>query len=80
LNKCLNNGARLAGKKDCTTLGGLERNKHILKNIEHISMTGMGSSYNSALFSAIIWKKLKAFNTINVIETSEFCEYDLALK
>lgn len=78
LMKCLNFGARLAGEKGCTKLGGLDSKKDLLMGIKHLYIIGCGTSYYSGLFVKRFYHLLGSFETVQVIEGSEFVEAEIS--
>jgi len=77
LIKCLNFGARLSGVKGCTKLGGLDNNEKMLVTIQNLIIIACGSSFFAGTYGAKIFKALGCFDTVQVIEASEFNDLDI---
>ena len=78
-NKILNSinlGGRIIND-NLVKLGGLDKNKDILKNIEHIILLGCGTSYFSGMYGKHFFKKLGDFNTIQLFDGADFEESDI---
>lgn len=58
-------------------LGGLEGQLDELINCENLIMLACGTSYHSALMTSTIFKEFKIFNTIQIIDGSEFTLNDV---
>jgi glucosamine--fructose-6-phosphate aminotransferase (isomerizing) len=59
-------------------LGGLDAKKELLMGIKHLYIIGCGTSYYAGLFAKRIFHLLGSFETIQVIEGSEFSEIELS--
>ncbi len=70
VSRSLNYGGRILDESN-VKLGGLENQKNILLNIKHLVIAACGTSYFAALYGARIMRKLKAFDTIQVIDAAE---------
>lgn len=69
--RALNYGGRITS--DYTIkLGGLEKNLSSLNHIENLLIIGCGTSLYAGLYASCWFKKLECFNTINMIDASEF--------
>ena len=68
--RTLNFGARILNNK--IKLGGLNQEKNLLLNKEHLIILGCGTSLNAGIWISTLLKKQKVFNTVNVIDASEF--------
>ncbi len=66
-----NNGARIRNDEH-VILGGLERNKSRLLSIRNLIIVGCGTSCYAGLYGAHIFRSLGGFETIQVIDGSEF--------
>ena len=77
LIKCLNFGARLSGEKGCTKLGGFENNEKLLLGIENLLIVACGTSFFAGQYASKIFKLLSCFDTVQVIEASEFSDLDI---
>lgn len=69
--RAINNGGRIESNTS-VKLGGLETNKETLMQLSHIVLLGCGTSYHAALWSNVIFKKLKIFDTVSVYDGAEF--------
>lgn len=78
--RTLGNGARLAGSNDCSKLGGLERYMMELKETKHLLMVACGSSFNAAMAVLPTFRSLRMFESVQIIEASEFNLFDLPLE
>jgi glucosamine--fructose-6-phosphate aminotransferase (isomerizing) len=70
LNRAIHYGGRI--NDDTVILGGLNNYKDILRTSENLVIIGCGTSYNAGLIGEIFLRKLNIFNSINVVEGSEF--------
>jgi glucosamine--fructose-6-phosphate aminotransferase (isomerizing) len=70
LNRAIHYGGRI--NDDTVILGGLNNYKNILKTVENLVIIGCGTSFNAGLIGEIFMRKLNIFNSINVVEGSEF--------
>lgn len=62
---------------DYIRLGGLDENKTFLKSIQNIIILGCGTSFNAGYLSKFYFQELCKFNTVQVINGSEFTEKDI---
>jgi glucosamine--fructose-6-phosphate aminotransferase (isomerizing) len=62
---------------DKVRLGGLEGNKEVLKRIDNLIFLACGTSYYAALCGIHYFKDLCNFNTMHVIDGSEFVDNDI---
>lgn len=60
-------------------LGGLEQNKNFLSSIQNIIILGCGTSYNAGYLSRSYFQELCHFNTVQIINASQFTEKDIPL-
>ena len=58
-------------------LGGLEKSKQNLLEIDNLILLGCGTSYFAGLTSMRYFKELCNFNTVQIIDGAEFNEYDI---
>jgi glucosamine--fructose-6-phosphate aminotransferase (isomerizing) len=72
----INKGNRIVNEFD-VKLGGLENHKERLLNIKYLYLIGCGTSHHASIYGSVIIKKLGCFNTVNVIDASEFVLDDL---
>lgn len=75
----INLGGRILSN-NLVKLGGLDRNKDKLQNIEHIILLGCGTSYYSCMYGKSFFKKLGNFNTIQLYDGADFDEHDIPVK
>ena len=75
----INLGGRILSNNQ-VKLGGLDRNKDKLQNIEHIILLGCGTSYYSCMYGKSFFKKLGNFNTIQLYDGADFDENDIPVK
>lgn len=75
----INLGGRILSN-NLVKLGGLDRNKDKLQNIEHIILLGCGTSYYSCMYGKNFFKKLGNFNTIQLYDGADFDEHDIPVK
>ena len=75
----INLGGRILSN-NLVKLGGLDRNKEKLQNIEHIILLGCGTSYYSCMYGKSFFKKLGNFNTIQLYDGADFDEHDIPAK
>jgi glucosamine--fructose-6-phosphate aminotransferase (isomerizing) len=62
---------------DYIKLGGLEQNKEFLMSIKNIIILGCGTSYNAGYLSKFYFQELCNFNTIQIINASQFTDKDI---
>lgn len=60
-------------------LGGMDLQYENLSKLEHIIILGCGTSYNAGLWAMGMFKSLKIFNTVSVIDGAEFSVNDVPL-
>jgi len=70
ISKALQFGARLS-YGDQVVLGGLTTNVAVLKEIHNLIITGCGTSLNAALYAKRLMEYLRAFDTVQVIDSAE---------
>lgn len=61
----------------CGKMQGLDENKEVLAEIEHIMLFGCGTSHISASFALHFFKMINNFKSVQIYDTSDFSEYDL---
>jgi len=59
-------------------LGGLDSKRESLVTIKNIILTGCGTSYYAGLYGSLMMKYLRCFNTVEVVDASEFNRDNLA--
>jgi len=73
--RTLNYGGRINNNNIC--LGGLQEYRNLIENKKHIIILGCGTSLNSGLWISHILKENNIFNSVNVIDASEFEIYEI---
>jgi glucosamine--fructose-6-phosphate aminotransferase (isomerizing) len=58
-------------------LGGLDRQKERMKNIEHLIITGCGTSLHAAMYAAKLMRGFDAFRTVLAVDAAEVRQSDL---
>ncbi len=76
LMRSINNGGRIQSEIE-VKLGGLEKSSDRLIKINNLLIIACGTSFHAGLYGSIWFKKLKIFNTVNIIDASEFGMDDL---
>ena len=71
VSNALNFGGRLMGDSDAK-LGGLEANRERMLSVQNLVIAACGTSYFASLYGAKLMAYLSSFNTVNVIDASEF--------
>ena len=72
-------GGRIVSNES-VKLGGLERQKEKLLELENIILLGCGTSYHASLLGAYYLKDLCNFNTVQVVDGAEFNINDVPKK
>ncbi|SBT32826.1 glutamine--fructose-6-phosphate aminotransferase [isomerizing], putative [Plasmodium ovale wallikeri] len=72
LSKSLNNGGRFSTANNSVKLGGLDPYVEDLAKIENLILIGCGTSYHAALFAKYIMNYLNCFNTVQVMDPTDF--------
>lgn len=72
----INKGGRIKGNAE-VKLGGLEQHIGTLQKINNVIILGCGTSYFAGLYGMYYFKQLCNFNTVQVFDGAEFCEYDI---
>lgn len=72
----INKGGRIKGNAQ-VKLGGLEQHIDTLQKINNVIILGCGTSYFAGLYGMYYFKQLCNFNTVQVFDGAEFCEYDI---
>ncbi|GAB65462.1 glucosamine--fructose-6-phosphate aminotransferase [Plasmodium cynomolgi strain B] len=72
LSKTLNNGGRFSILNSSVKLGGLDPYVDELSKIENIILVGCGTSYYAALFAKYVMHYLNCFNTVQVMDPTDF--------
>ena len=76
--RSLNMGGRIQNEYN-VRLGGLQKYKHILCDIEHLLIIAMGTSYHAALFGAKFFRLLKGVGAVTVLDASEFTDDNIPI-
>lgn len=71
ISRAMNYGARLDTESE-VKLGGLEQQKEALGKIKHLIIAACGTSYHAGLYGAQIMRALKSFDSVQVVDASEF--------
>ena len=71
IQNSLNNGGRIYDF-DKVKLGGLDGNREKLLSIRNLIISGCGTSYYAALYGAKLFRSLGIFDTVQVVDSSEF--------
>lgn len=71
-----NHGGRLKSPSE-VKLGGLDEKIEVLKEIEHILLFGMGTSYHAGLLGEYYMKEICNFVSVRCYDASEFKESDI---
>ena len=75
INLSLNNGGRIQNNR--IKLGGLEKIRENIQNINHIILLGCGTSLNACLLAKIYFERFQQFDTVQAYDASEFTEYNI---
>jgi fructoselysine-6-P-deglycase FrlB-like protein len=62
----------LAGSNDCSKLGGMEPFESDIVRIRNMVLVGCGSSNQAAMSVLPLFKKMRLFSSVAVVEGSEF--------
>lgn len=74
--RSFNNGGRFESE-DSVKLGGLDKIKDRLTEIEHLILLGCGTSYYAGLYSLYILKKIGGFVNVSIYDGGEFTSLDI---
>ena len=69
-------GSRINNDKS-VKLGGLDSHINDLIDIDNLIILGCGTSYHAGLYSLNLFRKIGDFNTVQVVDGSDFNEYDI---
>jgi len=75
-NRAMADGSRIFDERN-VKLGGLDSNRLDLLSIDNLILLGCGTSYHAGLFVLEIFKKISGFNTIQLIDGSDFEQFDI---
>lgn len=73
ISRSLNFGGRISDDSH-VKLGGLDDNREWLSGIDHLVIAACGTSYYASLYGAQIFRDLKCFKTVQVIDGAELEE------
>ena len=73
--RAMSYGARFNGRD--IVLGGLDAKRDILKEIDHLLLTGCGTSKFAAEFGAKLMRELGCFHTVSVMDSAEVRNFDI---
>jgi glucosamine--fructose-6-phosphate aminotransferase (isomerizing) len=76
--RALGFGGRLSN--DRVHLGGLDRNRETLAEVENLILSGCGTSLNASQYGAKLMREFDAFSTVSAIDAAEIREHDLPRK
>lgn len=76
VDRVIKQGSRILDN-DKVHLGGLNDNKEILKNINHITILGCGTSLNAAKFAIKFFKSLCDFSSVSWCDGADFTADDI---
>lgn len=77
--RAMNQGGRIWSKSR-VKLGGLNDHTDELLSIKHLTIIASGTSYHAGLLGQKFFQLISGFDTIRVIEASEFTLADIAMK
>jgi glucosamine--fructose-6-phosphate aminotransferase (isomerizing) len=77
--RALNNGGRIQSDTE-VKLGGLEKFKPELMQIDHLILLGCGTSYHSGLWSQSLFKSLRIFDTVSLYDGADFSAADIPIR
>jgi glucosamine--fructose-6-phosphate aminotransferase (isomerizing) len=69
-------GSRIVSN-DKVRLGGLDNNKELLLNIDHIIILGCGTSYHSGLICMRMLKQMGIFTSVQLFDGADFSSLDI---
>jgi glucosamine--fructose-6-phosphate aminotransferase (isomerizing) len=73
-------GGRILSDNSGVKLGGFEHHKDKLMEIEHLIITGCGTSFYAGCHGSHFFKDLKTFTTVQALDGGEFTEKDIPLR
>jgi len=77
IERVIKQGSRLLDN-DKVHLGGLNQNRNILKDIDHLTLLGCGTSLNAAKFSIYYFKTLCGFSSVSWKDGADFSVEDIS--
>lgn len=78
IKNAYNNGGRISSNST-VKLGGLELHKEQLLLAEHMIILGCGTSFNAGLWASHMFKEMRLFKSVLVVDGAEFCKYDIPM-
>jgi glucosamine--fructose-6-phosphate aminotransferase (isomerizing) len=76
--RAMNNKGRIS--KDGVKLGGFEKMRKSLLQVQHLILLGCGTSYHAGLWAIELFKKSDIFETVTIYDGAEFGEKDVPKK
>lgn len=70
------NGGRIMNNSE-VKLGGLDRKRNELMEVENIVFLGCGTSYHAGLLTLGLFKNIGRFNSVQIFDGAEFSENDI---
>ena len=70
------NGGRIMNNSE-VKLGGLDRKRNELMEVENIVFLGCGTSYHAGLLTLGLFKNIGRFNSVQIFDGAEFTENDI---
>lgn len=77
--RAINFGGRLLGN-DMVKLGGIDKYKNPLLNVDHLIILGCGTSYFAGQYGVNMFKDICDFDTVSLFDGGEFTELDIPRK
>lgn len=74
--RAINYGARILND-DSVKLGGIDRYRNELLDVDHLLLLACGTSYHAALQGVFFFKYLANFTTVQAFDAGEFSELDI---
>jgi glucosamine--fructose-6-phosphate aminotransferase (isomerizing) len=74
--RAINNGGRIQSDIE-VKLGGLDKFKAELMQVDHLILLGCGTSYHSGLWAQSIFKSLRTFDTVTLYDGADFSPVDI---
>ena len=76
VGRAINNGGRIQSDTE-VKLGGLDKFKAELMQIDHLILLGCGTSYHSGLWAQSVFKSLRTFDTVTLYDGADFSPADI---
>lgn len=77
VGRVIKQGSRLL-ENDKVHIGGLNQNRAILKDIDHLMLLGCGTSLNAAKFALYYFKTLCGFSSVSLKDGADFSVEDIS--